>query len=108
MGDRAAEGCFLCRSLGIAMDELVIVRRIGELVDHRLRNHAPRGNPDFRSDPGQKLVNRYRFQENALSYCAAKDGLLSGPAVVTRRKGRQHRYSVAPAMSSGRAVLPKE
>jgi hypothetical protein len=43
------------------MDELVVVGRVGEQVDHLLRDGAP-GRCDFGPDAGHELINGYWFQ----------------------------------------------
>jgi len=58
MRDGAAKRRFLGGAFRVDMDELMIVGRICELVDHFLRDFAPLGTSDFRADCLAQLVER--------------------------------------------------
>ena len=56
MRDGAAERRFGGSARRIDMDELVVVGRVRELVDHLLRDDAPGRHADFLADGGQQLA----------------------------------------------------
>ena len=55
MRDRPAEPCRRS-GLGVDMDELMILGRVGERIDAVLADLDPRRDADFRADAGPDLV----------------------------------------------------
>ena len=65
MRDGAAERSFGIGPFRIGVDELVIVRGVGELVGHRLVDGDPIGDAYFRSDQGEQFLKTHHTRHLA-------------------------------------------